>query len=217
MNLPEPSVEWRVSAAPVPYLKAVAAMEERVAAIRSGEAKELVWLLEHPPIYTAGTSAQEADLVEPGRFPVYQTGRGGRHTYHGPGQRVGYVLLDLRQRGSDLRAHVHRLEEWVITALADFGVKGERRRGRVGVWVTDRPGDESKIAAIGVRVRHWVTFHGMSLNVSPNLRHYDGIIPCGVREYGVTSLADLGVDASMDEVDSALKRRFAEVFLASVD
>jgi lipoyl(octanoyl) transferase len=192
-------------------------MEERVAVIRSGDAKELVWLLEHPPIYTAGTSAQDADLVEPDRLPVYQTGRGGRHTYHGPGQRVAYVLLDLRERGTDLRAYVHRLEEWVITALADFSVKGERRQGRVGVWVADSAGGENKIAAIGVRVRHWVTFHGIALNVSPNLMYYSGIIPCGVREHGVTSLANLGVDASMDEVDSVLKRRFAEVFRHRTD
>ena len=217
MNRPEPRVEWRVSVAPVPYPQAVTTMEERVAVIRSGEANELVWLLEHPPIYTAGTSAQDADLVERDRFPVYQTGRGGRHTYHGPGQRVAYVLLDLRERGTDLRAYVHGLEEWVIAALADFGVKGERRQGRVGVWVSDRVRGENKIAAIGVRVRHWVTFHGAALNVNPNLMHYNGIIPCGVREHGVTSLADLGVDASMDEVDSVLKRRFGEVFSVSLD
>ena len=206
------AVEWRVSDAPVPYETAVAAMEERVAAIRAGTAGELGWLLEHPPLYTAGTSARDDDLVAPDLFPVFRTGRGGQYTYHGPGQRVGYVMLDLQRRGADLRRYVERLEEWLIRTLALFNVKGERRIGRVGIWVAEPDGGESKIAAIGVRVRHWVTFHGVALNVDPDLTHYRGIIPCGVREHGVTSLAVQGITVAMPEVDTAMKRAFAEVF-----
>ena len=205
-------IEWRVSDAPVPYPEAVAAMEERVAAIRAGRAPELVWLLEHPPLYTAGTSAKAPDLVDPGLLPVYRSGRGGQYTYHGPGQRVGYVMLDLQRRGADLRRYVERLEEWLIRTLALFNVKGERRAGRVGIWIAEPGGSESKIAAIGVRVRHWVTFHGVALNVDPDLTHYRGIIPCGVREHGVTSLAAQGIAVAMPEVDAAMKRAFAMVF-----
>jgi len=205
-------IEWRISDAPVPYPEAVAAMEERVAAIRAGSAPELVWLLEHPPLYTAGTSASERDLVDPRLFPVYRSGRGGQYTYHGPGQRVGYVMLDLQRRGADLRLYVERLEEWLIRTLALFNVTGERRPGRVGIWIAERGGRESKIAAIGVRVRRWVSFHGVALNVDPDLTHYRGIIPCGVREHGVTSLAERGIVAAMPEVDTAMKRAFATVF-----
>jgi lipoyl(octanoyl) transferase len=205
-------IEWQVSGAPVAYEPAVAAMEARVAAIRAGEASELVWLLEHPPLYTAGTSARASDLVEPGLFPVHRTGRGGQYTYHGPGQRIGYVMLDLRQRGADLRAYVHALEEWLIRTLARFGIAGERREGRVGIWIEEGGGRESKIAAIGVRVRHWVSFHGVALNVDPDLGHYRGIIPCGISEHGVTSLARLGIKADMPAVDAALHAAFAEVF-----
>jgi lipoyl(octanoyl) transferase len=205
-------IEWQVSGAPVAYEPAVAAMEARVAAIRAGAAPELVWLLEHPPLYTAGTSARAGDLVEPNLFPVHRTGRGGQYTYHGPGQRVGYVMLDLRQRGADLRAYVHALEEWLILSLVRFGVAGERREGRVGIWVDEGGGRESKIAAIGVRVRHWVSFHGVALNVDPDLGHYRGIVPCGISEHGVTSLARLGVKADMPAVDAALRAAFNEVF-----
>jgi lipoyl(octanoyl) transferase len=205
-------IEWRVSGTPVAYEAAVAAMEERVAAIRAGAAPELVWLLEHPPLYTAGTSAQPGDLVEPALFPVHRSGRGGQYTYHGPGQRVGYVMLDLSRRGADLRVYVERLEEWLIRTLAAFNIRGERRPGRVGIWIAESGGHESKIAAIGVRVRRWVSFHGVSLNVDPDLSHYRGIIPCGVRDHGVTSLAAQGVSVAMPEVDAALKRAFAEVF-----
>lgn len=195
------------------YGEAVVWMEARVAAIASGEAPECVWLLEHPPLYTAGTSAQESDLLVPARFPVYRTGRGGQYTYHGPGQRVAYVMLDLRRRGSDIRAFVCALEDWIIATLARFGVTGERRPGRIGVWVPRPelgPGREDKIAAIGVRVRRWVSFHGIAINVAPDLEHFSGIVPCGVRDQGVTSLADLGVAAGMDEVDAALKATFRQ-------
>jgi lipoyl(octanoyl) transferase len=206
------AVEWQVSDGPVDYAPAVAAMEARVEAIRAGSAAELVWLLEHPPLYTAGTSAKASDLLEPRLLPVHPTGRGGQYTYHGPGQRVGYVMLDLRRRGADVRAYVHGLEEWLIRTLASFGVKGERRAGRVGIWVAEAGGRESKIAAIGVRVRHWVSFHGVALNVDPNLGHYRGIVPCGISEHGVTSLARLGVRADTAAVDRALRESFAEVF-----
>jgi len=204
-------VEWRISDQPVDYPEAVAEMEARVAAIRAGTQPELVWLLEHPPLYTAGTSANPADLVAPDRFPVFEAGRGGQYTYHGPGQRVAYVMLDLKQRGADVRAFVCDLEEWLIRTLVQFGVKGERRQGRVGIWV-DRGGHEDKIAAIGVRVRHWVTFHGVALNVDPELDHFRGIIPCGIRDHGVTSLWDLGLTPTMTEVDLALKDAFGTVF-----
>lgn len=211
------AMEWRISDGLVPYPEAVAAMEERVAAIRAGEAPELVWLLEHPPLYTAGTSARDDDLLAPGRFPVHRSGRGGQYTYHGPGQRVAYVMLDLKRRSPDVRAFVTDLESWLIGTLAQFNVKGERRPGRVGIWVDKapyggRPGQEDKIAAIGVRVRHWVTFHGVALNVEPDLEHFSGIVPCGITGHGVTSLHALGQLVTMPEVDMALKAAWAEVF-----
>lgn len=209
------AIEWRVAAAPVDYPAAVAAMEERVAAIRDGRARELVWLLEHPPLYTAGTSAQEAELLDPHRLPVHRSGRGGRYTYHGPGQRIAYVILDLRCRGQDVRCHVHRLEEWMIRVLARFGVAGERRGGRVGIWVARPDGREDKIAAIGVRVRQWVSYHGVALNIDPQLDHYRGIVPCGIADYGVTSLAELGVAATMTDVDQVLPDAFDDVFTCS--
>jgi lipoyl(octanoyl) transferase len=205
-------VEWQVSDAPVPYEAAVAAMEARVAAIRAGTAPELVWLLEHPPLYTAGTSARDSDLIDPTLLPVHRTGRGGQYTYHGPGQRVGYVMLDLSRRGADLRGYVQGLEEWLIRTLGRFNLRGERRPGRVGIWIDEGGGRESKIAAIGVRVRHWVSFHGVALNVDPDLGHYRGIVPCGVSEHGVTSLVQQGLPIAMPEVDAALRATFAEVF-----
>ena len=208
--------EWLVAPGLTPYPDAVAFMEERAAAIADGRARELVWLVEHPPIYTAGTSAKDADLID-ARFPVFKTGRGGQYTYHGPGQRVGYVMLDLKRRGGDVRGFVRDLEEWLIRALARFNVKGERRDGRVGIWVAREAngkvgGREDKIAAIGVRVRRWVTFHGVSLNVDPELDHFDGIVPCGISEHGVTSLHDLGLPVTMADADVALKSAFEEVF-----
>lgn len=208
-------VSWRFSDAPVGYLEAVRQMEDRVDDIRAGRAGELVWLLEHPPLYTAGTSAALADLLDPERLPVYATGRGGQYTYHGPGQRVGYVMLDLKARGPDVRAHVGRLEDWLIATLARFGIRGERRAGRIGIWVDRGGGREDKIAAIGVRVRHWVTYHGVALNVACDLSHFAGIVPCGVRGHGVTSLSDLGVSCSMTEVDAALQGTFAQTFGAA--
>ena len=210
------AVEWLIADAPVPYLEAVASMEARVPAIAAHQAPELVWLLEHPPLYTSGTSGRDADLLEP-RFPVFATGRGGQLTYHGPGQRVAYVMLDLKRRRPDVRAYVAGLEQWIIRTLAAFNVRGERREDRVGVWVR-RPdkgdGHEDKIAAIGVRLRRWVSFHGIAINVEPDLTHFEAIVPCGVTEprYGVTSLADLGHLAAMAEVDIALRQAFAEVF-----
>ena len=204
--------EWRISTDPVPYPQAVDWMEQRVAAIRNAGAADCVWLLEHPPLYTAGTSADTADLLQPDRFPVFASGRGGEYTYHGPGQRVGYVMLDLKPRGQDIRRFVHDLESWVIATLAAFGVSGERREGRVGVWVVRDDGREDKIAAIGVRVRRWVSFHGISINVNPDLDHFSGIVPCGIQEHGVTSLADLGIDASLAEVDAVLKQAFLAIF-----
>jgi lipoyl(octanoyl) transferase len=206
--------EWEVASGLTPYPEAVAFMEARAAAIADGTARELVWLVEHPPIYTAGTSAKEADLLD-ARFPVFKTGRGGQFTYHGPGQRVGYVMLDLKQRGGDVRGFVRDLEEWLIRTLARFNIKGERREGRVGIWVARGSGREDKIGAIGVRVRRWVTFHGVSLNVEPDLTHFTGIVPCGVREHGVTSLHDLGLLVSMSDVDVAMMAAFEEVFLPS--
>ena len=208
-------VSWMISAAPVGYEEAVAAMEARVAAIARGEAEECVWLLEHPPLYTAGTSATASDLLTPDRFPVHATGRGGQYTYHGPGQRVAYVMLNLKRRRPDVRAFVDVLENWIIATLARFNVRGERRCGRVGVWVR-RPdlGEtrEDKIAAIGVRVRRWVTFHGISFNVDPELEHFSGIVPCGVTEHGVTSLVDLGHPVTMADVDMALRAEFEQWF-----
>lgn len=205
-------VEWRVEKDPVAYPDALAEMDSYVAAIHEGKARERVWLLEHPPLYTAGTSAQSNDLLTPNRFPVFKTGRGGQYTYHGPGQRVAYVMLDLKRRGGDLRLYIESLERWIIAVLAEFGVEGAIRDGRVGVWVTDRDGRESKIAAIGVRVRHWISFHGIAINVSPNLDHFSGIVPCGLSSYGVTSLNALGSDASMADVDKALMREFPDIF-----
>jgi lipoyl(octanoyl) transferase len=207
------AVEWRTAEGLVPYDAAIAAMEARVAAIHAGTESELVWLVEHPPLYTAGTSASEADLIEPGRLPVFKTGRGGQYTYHGPGQRVAYVMLDLTRRGRDVGCHVWRLEEWMIRVLARFGVTGERREGRVGVWV-DRGLHDDKIGAIGVRVRHWVTYHGLALNVDPDLANYAGIVPCGISGHGITSMAALGVKATMADVDAALRETFDEVFAA---
>ncbi|MBI1200809.1 MAG: lipoyl(octanoyl) transferase LipB [Phenylobacterium sp.] len=212
---------WAVSSAPVAYPDAVAAMEARAAAIAEGRAGELVWLLEHPALYTAGVSAKAGDLLDPDRFPVFETGRGGQFTYHGPGQRVAYVMLDLTKRARDVRAFVAALEAWVIGALGHFNVRGEVRPGRVGVWVERRapgiPPREDKIAAIGVKLRRWVSFHGISLNVEPDLTHFSGIVPCGVTEHGVTSLVDLGLPVTMDEADAALKASFREVFGAVED
>jgi lipoyl(octanoyl) transferase len=207
------AIEWLTSEAPVPYPEALAFMETRAAAIAEGTARQAVWLLEHPPLYTAGTSARPDDLLEPGRFPVFAAGRGGQYTYHGPGQRIGYVMLDVKARGGDIRRFVHDLEAWLIAALARFGVTGERRAGRVGIWVADpATGAEDKIAALGLRVRRGVSFHGVSLNVDPDLSHFAGIVPCGIAAHGVTSLALLGRPASMAEVDAALKASFAEIF-----
>ena len=211
----EGPIEWRISARPVDYPTALAAMEERVEAIRAGRARELGWLLEHPPLYTAGTSARPADLLAPTRFPVFSAGRGGQYTYHGPGQRVVYLMLDLQRRGPDLRGYVWRLEEWVIRALRQFGVHGERRPGRIGIWVVKPDGGEAKIAAIGVRVRRWVTFHGLAINLQPDLAHFAGIVPCGIREFGVTSFADLGLATTMPELDDVLIGMFPEVFEGS--
>jgi lipoyl(octanoyl) transferase len=213
-------VEWKVSDQPVAYPDALAFMEARAAAIADGtageQARELIWLLEHPPIYTAGTSANDADLIE-ARFPVYHTGRGGQFTYHGPGQRVGYAMLDLKTRTPDVRAYVRDLEQWLIETLAQFNVKGERREGRVGIWVQRGPTStsnerEDKIAALGVRIKRWVTLHGVALNVEPDLTHFSGIVPCGVRAHGITSLADLGIMVSMADVDIALKQSFKKIF-----
>lgn len=205
-------MEIRVADTLIEYPDALAVMESRVADIRNKAAPEMVWLLEHPPLYTAGTSAKAQDLLDP-RFPVYEAGRGGEYTYHGPGQRVGYVMLDLRkrQRVPDIKLYVWQLEEWVIRSLSEFGIQGERRAGRVGIWVAHN-GTESKIAALGVRIRHWVSFHGVSINVNPDLSHFGGIVPCGILQYGVTSLAALGVDATMQDVDHALMKHWSAVF-----
>lgn len=209
-------VQFHASAGLAPYPDAIAAMEARVAAIRARTAPECVWFLEHPPLYTAGTSAKDSDLLDAGRFPVHRTGRGGQYTYHGPGQRVAYVMLDLQRPRAcgtaDVRCYVHNLEEWVIRTLARFGIKGERREGRVGIWVS-HGNREDKIGAIGVRVRHWISYHGIALNVSPDLSHFSGIVPCGISQYGVTSLRDLGVTASLAEVDQILMEEFKAVFV----
>ena len=206
--------EWRISDGPVPYDEALATMETRIADIRAGRAGELIWLLEHPPLYTAGTSSKPQDLLQPLRLPVHAAGRGGQYTYHGPGQRVAYTMLDLRQRRQDVRRYVADLEDWIIRTLARFNVRGERREGRVGVWVAREGGREDKIAAIGVRIRHWVSFHGISINVEPDLTHYAGIVPCGIAEHGVTSLVDLGLPVTMTDLDMALAETFDEVFSA---
>jgi len=213
MSAASKPVDWTIGPSAVPYAAAVERMESRVDAICRGTAAEEVWLLEHPALYTAGSSAKESDLIA-ARFPVFKSGRGGQYTYHGPGQRVAYVMLDLKRRKPDVRQFVRDLEEWLIRALAQFNVKGERRNGRVGIWIAHRDGSEDKIAAIGVRLRHWVSFHGVSLNVDPDLDHFSGIVPCGVRDekFGVTSLAALGLPVTMAEVDIALKQTFQEVF-----
>jgi lipoyl(octanoyl) transferase len=212
MTAPEP--EWQTSSALVPYPEALSSMEARAAAIRDDGAAERIWLLEHPPLYTAGTSADPAELIDR-RFPVYEAGRGGRYTYHGPGQRVAYVQLDLARRGRDIRAFVHAIEGWVIATLGEFGVAARRAEGRIGIWCDDQQGREAKIGAIGVRVRRWVTLHGLSINVSPDLSHFGGIVPCGIAEFPVTSLAALGIDATLADVDGALHRHFP-AFLTAI-
>ncbi|WP_090059685.1 lipoyl(octanoyl) transferase LipB [Celeribacter neptunius] len=213
-------VEWRITEGLTDYDEAVTFMEARAEAIAKGEAEELIWLVEHPPLYTAGTSAKREDLVDPDRFPVYESKRGGQYTYHGPGQRVAYAMLDLGKRDKDVRKFVQDMEAWVIAALEEFGVKGEIREGRVGVWVVrdDKPlnalgqSPEDKVAAIGLRIRKWVSFHGLSINVDPDLTHFEGIVPCGITEHGVTSLVDLGLPVTMEDVDIALKQAFDRVF-----
>ena len=213
-------VDWLISPGLTDYDHAVAEMEARAEAIRAGTASEAIWLVEHPPLYTAGTSAKPSDLTDPDRFPVHVSKRGGQYTYHGPGQRVAYVMLDVAKRGHDVRRFVHDLERWIITALAEFNVQGKIREGRVGVWVTrpDKPPlpdgspREDKIAALGIRLRKWVSFHGLSINVEPDLSHFDGIVPCGIRDHGVTSLVDLGLPVTMADVDVALKKTFSDVF-----
>jgi lipoyl(octanoyl) transferase len=211
---PTGAIEWRRDYAPVPYRAALTEQEARNAAIAAGEASELIWLLEHPPVYTAGTSAPAGELLDP-RFEVVETGRGGRYTYHGPGQRVGYVLLDLAKRGRDVRCFVHALEGWVIATLADFGVESWRAEGRIGIWTRDTDGSEAKIGAIGVRIRRWVTMHGFAVNLDPDLAHFGGIVPCGIADFGVTSLGKLGIEVAPEEWDEALQRR-ADGFLAAL-
>lgn len=213
-------MEWKTSPGLVPYPEALAFMEARVAAIAAGEADECLWFLEHPPLYTAGTSARREDLTDPDRFPVFEAGRGGQYTYHGPGQRIVYTMLDLNRRGRDVRRFVAAMEDWVIATLAEFNVRGERREGRVGVWVVrpdkapapDGSPREDKIAAIGVKLRRWVSFHGLSINVEPDLSHFSGIVPCGIRDHGVTSLVDLGLPVTMADLDIALRSTFEDVF-----
>lgn len=213
-------VEWITSSGLTEYEAAVAHMETRAAEIRAGTASEAIWLVEHPPLYTAGTSAKPSDLTDPDRFPVHTTKRGGQFTYHGPGQRVAYVMLDVAKRGHDVRRFVHDLETWIIATLAEFNIKGEIRDGRVGVWVTrpekppllDGSPREDKIAAIGIRLRKWVSFHGLSINVEPDLDHFSGIVPCGITDHGVTSLVDLGLPVTLEDVDTALKKTFSGVF-----
>ena len=205
---PGHDIEWRISSDPVPYGEALAFMEQRAAAIRSGHELECVWLLEHPPLFTAGTSADPAELSNPLGFPVHQAGRGGRYTYHGPGQRIGYLMLDLERRGRNVRRFVYALEGWIIATLADLGVAAHRAPGRIGIWVGEGPA-EAKIAALGLRVKRWVTLHGFSINVAPDLAHFGGIVPCGISEFGVTSLAELGKETSMTRVDMCLKREFS--------
>ena len=218
LRTPLQPLEWLISARPVPYDQALEFMESRVNEIIAGRARECVWLLEHPPLYTAGTSADEADLVDKDRFPVYHTGRGGQFTYHGPGQRVAYVMLDLKTRHQDVRTYVAALEAWIINTLTAFGIEGERREDRVGVWVTRRQAGhvrEDKIAALGIRLRKWVTFHGISINIEPDLEHFSGIVPCGIAQHGVTSLHDLGHLVTMDEVDHVLRQQFEALFGAT--
>jgi len=210
MTIDDPTIEWRISPGLSDYADTLAEMEARAAAIRAGEARELIWLLEHPPLYTAGTSAVEEELLAPDRFPVFRAGRGGRYTYHGPGQRVGYVLLDLEKRGRDVRCFVAGVEKWLIAVLADFGIEGRSEPGRIGIW-TGHGAREAKIGAIGLRVRRWVSFHGFSLNIDPDLSHFSGIIPCGLGDFAVTSMARLGATVSMADIDRALARHFPEM------
>jgi len=205
------AVDWTEAPDLVPYPEAVQTMERRVQGIREGSAREWVWLVEHAPLYTAGTSADPSELLDANKLPVFQTGRGGRYTYHGPGQRIAYVMLDLGARGRDLRHYISNLEQWIIDTLETFGIRSDRREGRIGIWV-DHNGQEKKIAALGVRVRHWVTFHGIAINVDPDLRQYQGIVPCGIADHGVTSMAELGVSVNMAEVDAALKAVFSGIF-----
>lgn len=206
------ALEFKTSKYPVNYPKAIKYMENRISGIYDGNAEEMLWFLEHPSIYTAGTSASSQDLLSSKGFPVYETGRGGQYTYHGPGQRVVYLMLDLRKREADIRNYVETLENWVIASLKEFEINSERKPGRIGIWTIDKAGRESKIAAIGIRVRKWITYHGISINVNPNLEHYNGIIPCGIREFGVTSLKELGCDISLTKLDEVLKRQFYEFF-----
>jgi lipoyl(octanoyl) transferase len=208
-------IEWRVSESQVPYPEALAEMEARHAAILAGEKPDMIWFLEHPPLYTAGTSSDPSELLS-SEFPVYQTGRGGRHTYHGPGQRVGYLMLDLKKRNKDIRAFVHALENWVIAALAEFSVEARPEEGRVGIWCDTAEGQEAKIGAIGIRIRKWITMHGFSVNIDPDLGHFDGIIPCGISEYPVTSLKQLGIEANLASFDQALKKT-APNFLKAIE
>ena len=212
------AIEWRISDEPVPYAEALAFMETRAAVIRSGSARECIWLLEHPPLFTAGTSADPAEISNPLGLPVHQAGRGGRYTYHGPGQRIGYVMLDLEARGRDVRRFVHALEGWIIATLAELGVAAHRAPGRIGIWVGHGPA-EAKIAALGLRVKRWVTLHGFAINVAPDLSHFGGIVPCGIAEYGVTSLAALGKETAMNHIDAALKSNFVHFIndLANTD
>jgi lipoyl(octanoyl) transferase len=214
MDMPA-DIEWRVSAEPVPYEEALAFMEQRAAAIREGSARECIWLLEHPPLFTAGTSADPAELLDTSDLPVFEAGRGGRYTYHGPGQRVGYVMLDLEKRGKDIRRFVHCLEGWMIDTLAELGVSAHRAPGRIGIWVGEGA-NEAKIGALGVRVKRWVTLHGFALNITPDLSHYRGIVPCGISDFGVTSLAEYGKQNPLTRVDAALKRSFT-AFLKGLD
>jgi lipoyl(octanoyl) transferase len=214
MDMPA-DIEWRVSAEPVPYEEALAFMEQRAAAIREGSARECIWLLEHPPLFTAGTSADPAELLDASDLPVFEAGRGGRYTYHGPGQRIGYVMLDLEKRGKDIRRFVHCLEGWMIDTLAVLGVDAHRASGRIGIWVGEGP-NEAKIGALGVRVKRWVTLHGFALNIAPDLSHYRGIVPCGISDFGVTSLAEYGKQIPLTRVDAALKRSFT-AFLKGLD
>ncbi len=211
-------MDWKISEEPVGYEEALAYMDARVAAIHAGAAPDQVWLLEHPSLYTGGTSAKAEDLLE-ARFPVHSSGRGGEYTYHGPGQRVAYVMMDLKAKGAapDIKDYVWRLEEWIIRSIAEFGIKGERRCGRVGIWVVMPDGAEKKIAAIGVRVRHWITLHGIAINVNPELAHFGGIVPCGIADAGVTSFADLNVSAGFSELDAALRKNFDAVFDGSLN
>ncbi|QTD56524.1 lipoyl(octanoyl) transferase LipB [Parasphingorhabdus cellanae] len=208
-------IEWRISDEQISYPDALSEMEQRYAAIYAGEKSELIWLLEHPPLYTAGTSSDPSELLSQD-FPIYKTGRGGRHTYHGPGQRVGYIMLNLKKRQTDVRNYVHALEDWVIEALAEFGVKARAVEGRVGIWCDTPKGQEAKIGAIGIRIRKWVTMHGFSVNIDPDLTHFGGIVPCGISEYPVTSLKQLGIDATIGDFDAALKKK-APAFLSAID